>query len=335
MTETVKDVKARGQAIPPPNKLTRVIPGLAVRKFVVSPRQVTVVIPTLNEELGIGDVIDEVRAAGFTNILVVDGGSADRTIEIADEHGANVVLQEGRGKTKAIESATGFVSTDYFVVMDGDWTYPASHIQAMVDLLDHNDEVIGWRHYGRKNIPFFNRLGNRLLSRQFGLLFNVKVHDICSGMYAIKTSFADELFYESGGFSTEVELAAQVASSAGHIAEIPIEYRERKGNNKMNPYRDGPRIAYDIVKLSWTYSPIFSLAFASSLMLVPGVVLGAWVALTYLFTGVEHFVWAMISAGLLGGGIPAFSTALLSLQLKRSEIRQRRMNRLFLERSGK
>ena len=330
MTESMKDVDFQ-QA----SKLTRVQARLASRKLVVRPNQVTVVIPTLNEQEGIGDVIDEVKAAGYNNVLVVDGGSVDRTIEIADEHGANVVLQEGKGKTKAIESATNFVTTDYFVILDGDWTYPAMYIQPMVDLLDANDEVIGWRRYGRKNIPIVNRLGNYLLTREFTTLFNVKVHDVCSGMYAVRTSFAGDLFYESGGFSTEVELAAQVASSAGHIAEIPIEYRERKGNRKMNPYRDGPRIARDIVRLSWDYSPILSLAAVASFMLVPGLVLGAWATMSYALQGVKHFAWAMIAAALLAGGISAFSTALLSLQMKRSEIRQRRMNRLFLERSGK
>jgi dolichol-phosphate mannosyltransferase len=319
----------------PASRLTRVGARLASKKKVVLPSQVTVVIPTLNEEEAIGEVVDEVKAAGFGNVLVVDGGSYDRTIEIADEHGANVILQEGRGKTKAFESATDFVTTDYLVVLDGDWTYPAKYIQPMVDLLDANDEVIGWRYYGRGNIPLLNRLGNAVLTKEFSALFNVKVHDICSGMYAIRTSFTGDLFYESGGFSTEVELAAQVASCAGHLAEIPIDYRERRGKNKMSPYRHGPKIAADIIRLSWNYSPILSLAAVASLMLVPGTILGAWATLAYALDGVKHFSWAMIAAALLAGGISAFSTALLSLQMKRSEIRQRRMNRLFLERSGK
>lgn len=331
MTETVKDVRSTE----PQRKLTRVHEKLLARKHVVHPSQVTVVIPTLNEEEGIGEVIDEVASLGYENVLVVDGGSTDRTIELADAHGANVILQEGRGKTKAIESATDFVTTDYLVVMDGDWTYPAKYIQPLVDLLDNNDEVIGWRQNGRKNIPLLNRLGNKILTKEFALLFSAKVHDICSGMYAIKTSFAGDLFYESSGFSTEVELAAQVASSAGHIVEIPIDYRERKGKRKMSPSRDGPRIAGDIVRLSWSYSPILTLAAVTSLLLVPGALLAGWSALTYLFSGVKHFAWAMIGAALLAGGVSAFSTALLSLQMKRSEIRQRRMNRLFLERSGK
>jgi len=276
-----------------------------------------------------------VASLGYGNVLVVDGGSTDRTIEVADAHGANVILQEGRGKTKAIEAATDFVATDYLVVMDGDWTYPAKYIEPLTDLLDTNDEVIGWRQYGRKNIPLLHRLGNRILTREFAMLFSTRVHDICSGMYAIRTSFAGDLFYESGGFSTEVELAAQVASSAGHIAEVPIDYRERKGTRKMRPYRDGPKIARDIVRLSWSYSPILTLAAVTSLLLVPGALLGGWSALTYLFGGVKHFAWAMIGAALLAGGVSAFSTALLSLQIKRSEIRQRRMNRLFMERSGR
>jgi glycosyltransferase involved in cell wall biosynthesis len=332
VTETIDDDES---PLKNARKLTRVYTRTMAKKHPASPTQVTVVIPTLNEEDAIGSVIDEVAAQGFTNILVVDGGSTDKTIEVADSHGATVILQEGRGKTKAIESATSFVSTDYIVIMDGDWTYPAKYIQSLIDLLDSNDEVIGWRLYGREHIPIFNRFGNYVLTKEFSTLFSTKVHDICSGMYAIRTSFAGDLFYESGGFSTEVELAAQVAASAGHIAEVPIEYRERKGRQKMNPYKDGPRIAGDIVRLSWTYSPILTLATVASMMFIPGVYLGLWSSLEYFLGGVKHFAWAMIGAALLAGGVSAFSTALLSLQMKRSEIRQRRMNRLFLERSGK
>jgi len=81
----------------------------------VSKDMVTVVIPTLNEEEAIGVVLDEVMAEGYRNILVVDGYSKDRTVEIAKSKGVRVVYQDGVGKAGAIATAIKIVSTPYML----------------------------------------------------------------------------------------------------------------------------------------------------------------------------------------------------------------------------
>jgi glycosyltransferase involved in cell wall biosynthesis len=300
---------------------------LGKRRLDVLPEEVTVVIPTLNEEKAIGDVIREIKEAGYSKILVVDGHSTDRTRDVAEGLGAAVLLQDGVGKTKAIESALGYVDTEFLLVMDGDWTYPASHIAPLTKLLSRYDEAIGWRKEGRSHIPFFNRLGDSILSKEFSLLFSTGVHDVCSGMYAFRTSVAGDLFFESRGFSTEVEMAAQVASAGGHLTELPIAYRERKGRRKMSPIRHGPRIAMDILRLSWNYSPVVTLGAIASLLLAPGAIIGVFTAYDFYVNGVKHVTWAIIGAALLGTGLIALSTALLSLQLRRIELRLRRAMR--------
>jgi len=88
---------------------------MAIRKDMV-----TVVIPTFNEEKAIGMVLDEVRAAGYGNVLVVDGYSVDGTVKIAESRRVQVIQQNGRGKTGAIRTAVDFVKTPYLLVMDGD-----------------------------------------------------------------------------------------------------------------------------------------------------------------------------------------------------------------------
>ena len=90
---------------------------------------VTVVIPTLNEEKAIGLVIDEIRDAGYDNILVVDGYSEDSTTKLAALREVQVVPQNWRGKTGAIKTAVDFVKTPYLLVMDADYTYSAKDIE--------------------------------------------------------------------------------------------------------------------------------------------------------------------------------------------------------------
>src|SRR5579884_1916751 len=83
---------------------------------------VTVVIPTLNEEEAIGPLLDEIKSAGYNKILVVDGYSEDRTARIAVEKGAQVIGQHGKGKTGAVLVARDVVDTPYFLLMDGGYS---------------------------------------------------------------------------------------------------------------------------------------------------------------------------------------------------------------------
>ena len=237
---------------------------------------VTVVIPTLNEEGAIGRVIEELRAHGWTNILVVDGGSSDRTREVAESMGARVILQEGRGKADAIRTAVRYVETPYVVVMDGDCTYPAGRIADLLREAEGRglDEVIGARRWGRENIPLLNRLGNWVITRAFNLLFGTRLSDVCSGMYLVRTEVLREVGFEARGFSVEVEVAAHVASTTRRIGEVPIEYRPRVGRPKLGK-RHGFAIMLDALRLALRYNPVFLLFSSASLITLPSAALAA------------------------------------------------------------
>ena len=282
----------------------------------------TVVIPTLNEEQAIGKVIEELKACGWSDILVVDGGSTDRTREIAESMGARVVLQEGKGKADAIRTAVKHVKTPYIVVMDGDYTYPAHHINELVREMEEKglDEVIGARLRGRENIPLVNRFGNWVITTAFNLLFATHLTDVCSGMYLVKTEVAREVGFEAKGFSVEVEIAAHVASTSRRIGEVPIEYRPRIGEPKLGK-RHGIRIMLDALRLALRYNPVFLLFASASLVLVPSIALAAWVGYRWLLLGVKHYVWGIIAVVGLGVGVISFLLAVMSLYLKRLELR--------------
>jgi dolichol-phosphate hexosyltransferase len=89
---------------------------------------VTIVVPTLNEEKAIEAVLKNLLTEGFKKILVVDGNSKDRTVAIAKQHEVEIITQEGKGKTGAIKSAINHIKTPYFVVIDGDCTYDSKDI---------------------------------------------------------------------------------------------------------------------------------------------------------------------------------------------------------------
>lgn len=285
----------------------------------------TVVIPTLDEAEGIGLVIDEVLSLGISrdNVLVVDGGSRDGTVDIARSKGVRVVAQEGRGKAAAIATALKHISTDYVAVLDGDYTYPARYIpQLLGEALRGYDLVIGVRQ-GRSAQPARYRVGNYLLTRLFNLLFGTRLRDVLSGMYVVRTSRLRELGFEMGGFSVEAELVAHTASTAGRIREVPVEYRRRLGRKKLG-VRHGLGIARDMVRLTWRYNPAFLVFAVGSLMLIPGLAMGAWVAYHYLFAGAKHYVRGLVAVMLTLAGLQSLAAALITLYVKRVEMRMLR-----------
>ena len=112
---------------------------------------VAVVIPTLNEERSIGKVIDSVPIADLLNnglktaVYVIDGRSTDATREIAVEKGAQLILEERKGKGSAVQTAFKSINADYAIMVDGDDTYPIELATEMTRLLKKYDVVIGSR----------------------------------------------------------------------------------------------------------------------------------------------------------------------------------------------
>ena len=104
----------------------------------------SVIVAAYTEEEGIAPTLCELKAVlNKPNLLVVDGNSSDRTLELAKDLGAEVIIQNGKGKGNAISEGLNQLSGDagYIVFTDADFTYPAKHITEMISVLDLNPEV--------------------------------------------------------------------------------------------------------------------------------------------------------------------------------------------------
>ncbi|ABM80617.1 glycosyltransferase family 2 protein [Hyperthermus butylicus] len=260
---------------------------------------VTVVVPTLNEEKAIGAVIDELLSVGIPRerILVVDGYSTDRTREIAGSKGVRVVLQEGRGKAAAVKTALRYIDTPYTVLVDGDYTYPANYIPEMLEKARKGCDWVGGARVkaepGAQSLIY--KLGNRVLTRLFNLLFGTKLRDVLTGLYLVRTDVLHEVDFEFHGFSVESEIAAHMASQGYRVCEVPILYRRRLDPRKKLGILHGPQIARDMIRLAWRYNPAFLIFILGALLLAPGIALGGYVAYKYLVYGVKHHVKALIA----------------------------------------
>ncbi|MGD0072493.1 MAG: glycosyltransferase family 2 protein [Candidatus Bathyarchaeia archaeon] len=219
-----------------------------------------VIIAALNEEEGIGLTIAEFRAKlGCPRVLVVDGRSTDRTVEIAKNMGADVVFQDGLGKGDALAKALEHsdLAVDYVVIADADYTYPAEYVPKMIRILEKNPDVgmvCGNRfnsHINPKALHSVFYFGNRLLAFTHNLLNGVSLTDPLTGLRVVRAEILRNWKVKSKGFDVEVELNHQVERKGFGIVEVPIKYRERLGEKKLG-VRHGVEILRRMV-LETTY----------------------------------------------------------------------------------
>jgi glycosyltransferase involved in cell wall biosynthesis len=202
-------------------------------------------IPTLNEEEAIAPLINEAHAAGFRNILVVDGFSSDQTRSIAEQSGAAVVLQEfGKGKGCGVRTGMkAFLdrNEDILCIIDGDGTNVPSFLHPMVTQTasGNADVVLGSRTRGPREKGAMDGLSlasnltvSFLLSVKFRRLFT----DIQTGYWAF-TRRAVELLYpeiHATGFEIELELFVRTLKKHLRVYEVPVGFRLRKGSTKFS-----------------------------------------------------------------------------------------------------
>jgi glycosyltransferase involved in cell wall biosynthesis len=200
------------------------------------------IVAALNEEHGIGPTLtDFLDNLAFPKVLVVDGHSRDRTVEIAKNLGAEIAFQDGFGKGNAIAKALEQidVSVKYVVLTDADYTYPAEYVPEMIEILERNPQVgmvCGNRFSGDiepKAVRSSFYFGNKLLAFAHNLFNGVSLRDPLTGLRVIRTEILRDWVVKSQGFDIEVELNRRVERKGYTTVEVPIKYRQRMGEKKL------------------------------------------------------------------------------------------------------
>jgi dolichol-phosphate mannosyltransferase len=153
----------------------------------------------------------------------------------------DIAFQDGVGKGNAIAKALKLTNpdTDYVVLTDADFTYPAKHVPEMIKILEQNPEV-GMVCGNRFNSQLdkkalINRfyLGNKLLAYSHNILNGIALHDPLTGLRVIRAEILRNLNLKSNGFDIEVELNSIVQKKGYKTVEVPIQYPQRLGEKKL------------------------------------------------------------------------------------------------------
>ena len=200
--------------------------------------KISVVIPTFNEELAIGEVVRAVPTDRIHDIVVVDNGSTDGTATQASLAGARVVFESRPGYGFAcLAGAQTAADADVLVFLDGDRSDDPRQLETIADpvLEDRADLVIGSRIQGvaeKGAMPLHGRLGNRFIVFLLRLLYGVNITDIGS-FRAIRSQTLFELKMEQMTYGWPVEMVVKAARQGLRIQSVPINYRRRIGKSKV------------------------------------------------------------------------------------------------------
>ena len=206
-------------------------------------QSITVIIPCLNEEQGVEQVLR--RIPEFVDqTIVVDNGSTDRTSDVARSLGAHVIREEVRGYGRAYKRGFKAATGDVIVTLDGDHSYPADAISYLIEAFLHLEvDFLNASRFpvrDRRAMSFKHKFGNLVLSTAMSLLYFRWVRDSQSGMWVFRRSILDgmKLVSDSMAFSEEIKIEA-LKNPRVRFAEISIMYSSRLGEIKLNPWRDG------------------------------------------------------------------------------------------------
>jgi glycosyltransferase involved in cell wall biosynthesis len=227
------------------------------RSRIPSIADVGVVIPTLNEEKNIEDVLFNLKNQGYSNVLVIDGMSKDKTTKIATRNGAKVILQNGKGKGSAIRQGlnNGCLDADVVVMMDADGSMDAKEIHRYAEALNYGADVVKGSRFLKGGYSYdmslMRRIGNMLMVAVVNLLWSAKYTDLCYGFAAFNKRAIEKLVphLRSQNFEIETEIFLKALDLGLVVKEVPsTEFIRKNGQSNLNSFRDGFKILMKIAE---------------------------------------------------------------------------------------
>ncbi|MDW3126067.1 glycosyltransferase family 2 protein [Bifidobacterium longum] len=267
---------------------------------------IAVLLPCYNEEVTIGKVVRDFKAAlPKATVYVYDNNSTDRTAEIAAAEGAIVRREPRQGKGNVIRAMFEDIDADVYVMADGDDTYPADAAPAMVaKVLEGYDMVIGDRlssTYFQENKRPFHNFGNRLVRGSINGLFGAHVTDIMTGYRAFSFTFVKTYPVLSRGFEVETEMTIHSLNNNLRLYEMPIQYRDRPEGSvsRLDTVGDGIKVMSTIFRMIREYKPLPLFGGLGLIIGIVGIVLCGTVTFEFAKTGVVTHFPTLIGAVML------------------------------------
>jgi glycosyltransferase involved in cell wall biosynthesis len=220
--------------------------------------KITLLIPALNEEKNLPHVLPRIPAI-VDEVIIVDGLSTDRTLEIAKElrPDSRILSQDGRGKGNALKYGVSHATGDIIIMMDADVSMNPEEIPEFIKpLLNGYDFVKGSRFLpggGTTDMGMYRVFGNKVFKFLVNLLYGGRYTDLCYGYNAFWRDAFKKMEITSDGFEVETEINVKVLKTGLKVIEVPSYEKPRlNGTSNLKSFKDGLRILWTIFRLRFT-----------------------------------------------------------------------------------
>ncbi len=283
--------------------------------------KVAVLIPCYNEAVTIGKVVDDFkRVLPDADIYVYDNNSKDDTAAIAEDHGAIVRTEPRQGKGNVVRQMFREIDADYYIMVDGDDTYPAEAAPRLLEPLmnDTADMTVGDRlsngTYGEENDRAFHGFGNNLVRWLIKVIYGYAFDDVMTGYRAFNRIFVKTMPVLSEGFQIETELSIHAVDKRFRITDVPIDYRDRPEGSysKLSTFGDGAKVLRALASLFKDHKPMAFFGWLALILIVLGLIAGIPVIAEYFQTGlVPRFPTAILAIALVICGALSFTAGII------------------------
>jgi len=306
----------------------------------------TIVIPAYNEQEAIGSTVErtlscraEVMERGGVSavqIIVVDDGSTDATLRIANAYGEIEVLSFGanRGYGAAIKEGFRRGDGDLVGFLDADGTCDPRFFGDLCAAIGHDDAdiALGSRLTPESRMPRVRRLGNRIFAIMLGILANRRVTDAASGMRVLRREALAKLGRLPDGLHYTPAMSARAVLSGLRVVEIPMPYEERRGESKLSVWRDGVRFARAIIDGVLFFRPARLFLIGASAALAVAAIISLSPVEYYLQNrSVQEWMIYRFVVAFLFGSIGFLCLSAAAIATRMTDLRLRSPDRTFWE----
>lgn len=273
--------------------------------------KISIVLPAKNEALSVGSTVRRaLECQPLAEVIVVNDGSTDDTVQRAEQAGARVVHHPySKGNGAAIKTGARAAGGDVLVFMDADGQHDPADIARMLKKMEQgHDLVVGARQKGSQ-ASMGRGLANGLYNRLATWMTGHRVEDLTSGFRAVRASkFREFLYLLPNGFSYPTTSTMAFFRAGYSVAYVPIHAAPRIGKSHIRLLRDGTRFLLIIFKIGTLFSPlkIFAPVALSMFLLASG-----WYGWTWWHQG----RFTNMSALLYTGSAMVFLMGLISEQI--------------------
>ncbi len=278
--------------------------------------------PAYNEERYVGSVVLQARQLA-DEVVVVDDGSSDRTVQVARLAGATVVQHEkNRGYGAAVQTVLAEAkkrNPDVLVLLDADGQHNPEEISALVNAISAGSDVaIGARKIRNEDIPAYRKFGQSIIAYFTRILSRSTLSDTESGFRAFSRKAIKTLEPKEPGMAISAETISEATAKGLKITEVPISAIYTKDGSTLNPVKHGIGVLNRVLVMISERRPLLFFGLVGGIAIVLGIVAGV-IVLKALFTVNELAIGtALVSMLLITiGMLCIFAGIILNVLVKR------------------